>query len=178
MKRSIIGLSVLCLMAGMAQAEGMNLGLQIGQKGLSTDDWKAGTLDVSSQLLYGVHVDKDMGWPVLVAADLLMSGGSDGDLKGSTMELGVGVRKYFEMNKIKPYVGAGLAYISGKVEFNAFDDNAGAVGFFANGGALYPINEKLNVGLDLRFSSATADFSGTDVAVGGFTFGLVVMMGL
>ncbi|MFA7332287.1 MAG: outer membrane beta-barrel protein [Candidatus Delongbacteria bacterium] len=178
MKRSIIGLSVLCLMAGMAHAEGMNLGFQLGQKGLSTDDWEMGSLDISSQLLYGLHFDKDMGWPVNLAADLLMSSGSDGDLKGSTMEIGVGVRKFFEMEKIKPYVGAGLAFISGKVEINSFDDNAGALGFFANGGAQYPINEKFNVGLDLRYSSATADFSGTDVAVGGFTFSLVLGMGL
>ena len=177
MKRSIIGLSVLCLMAGMAQAEGMNLGFQIGQKGLDSDDWDK----IDSQLAVGLHFDKDMGWPVNLAADLLSTAGSDGDLEGGTMEIGVGVRKYFPMGeKVQLYGQVGLAFVSAsfKVDGTSIDESESGIGFALNGGALYPVTDMFKVGVDLRLSSATADFGGTDVATGGFTYGLVVMMGL
>lgn len=177
MKRFAIGLSVLCLATGLVWAGDRNLAFQIGQKGLDNDDW--GTID--SQLAFGLHYDMAMGWPVNLSGDVLMSSGSDGDLSGGTTELTVGVRKYFNADA-KPafYAGAGLSFVlaNSKIDGTTWDESANGIGFTANGGALYPINEKFNIGLDLRFTSANADFNGTDVASGGLTYSLVVGMGL
>jgi opacity protein-like surface antigen len=181
MKRSIIALSVLCLTAGLAQAAGMNYAFQIGQKGLDSDDWG----DIDSQLAVGLHFDMGLGTlPFNLAADVIASNGSDGDLEGGTMEIGLGVRKYFPMGeKVQLYAQGGLAFISANVKFDgpgsSFDESGSGIGFAVNGGAMYPVGEMFKVGLDLRFSGAKADLGGTDkAAVGGFTYSLVLGMGM
>ncbi|MDP2359988.1 MAG: outer membrane beta-barrel protein [bacterium] len=180
MKRSIIALSVLCLTAGLAKAAGMNYAFQIGQKGLDSDDWG----DIDSQLAVGLHFDMGLGTlPFNLAADVIATNGSDGDLEGGTMEIGLGLRKYFPMGeKIQLYAQGGLAFISATSKYDGpggdWDETESGIGFALNGGAMYPLGEMFKVGLDLRFSSATADFGGTDVATGGFTYSLVLGMGM
>ncbi len=102
-----------------------------------------------------------MGWPVNLAADLLSTAGSDGDLEGGTMEIGLGVRKYFPMGeKIQLYGQVGLPFISAnaKVDGTSFDESGSGIGFALNGGALNPVTDMFKVGVDLRLSSGNADF--------------------
>ncbi len=173
-----------------AGSDGMSIraAVFLGQKALD-DDWDFSgdgvpdDFDFSKQLEFGVETTWDPHkFPVAIAADLFYSMGSADDegieLSVSTMELGLGVRKFFAMDKITPYAGAGILYgsASSKLEsdFGDSDDSESAIGFWAGGGALYGINDKLSVGAAVRYSSYEPEFEDDDIASGGLHYGLTL----
>lgn len=97
-----------------------------------------------------------------------------------TTELNLGVRKFWtNKEKVHPYVGGGLAYIKADVKDIAklfaengipglkqtqideavlVDDDDSGIGFWANAGVLFRLNDKFSLGLDVRYSDADAEF--------------------
>ena len=171
-----------CLPLGQAALAG-DANLLYGQKSLGEDRFDVAGVDGQTQ--WGAMVNLEFDWPVMLAVDILSSsdentqqivtGIQDYDLafttEVETLELNVGARKLWDWI-VEPYVGAGIAYIQLDVkqtEFGSFmgnpfsdvvlDDDDGTLGFWLDAGFLYRLGGKLNVGLDIRYSDASADLT-------------------
>jgi hypothetical protein len=86
------------------------------------------------------------------------------DLEASTLEVYGGVHKAFfdPAAVMRPYLGAGVAWIIGDVEVNgAGSDEDDSIGFYAHGGLEARLGESFYVGADLRF------LLGTDIDLAG-----------
>ena len=133
---------------------------------------------------------------VIVTAGLLatpaQAGGKDTndndfnvDVDGSTLAIDGGVRWYFVKNRSwEPYVGGGVAYISGDLKTSGenndveFDDST--VGYWVNGGIKWVIGEHFNLGGDVRYEKAELDVEDdlnnpVDIEAGGL--GYAVLLG-
>jgi opacity protein-like surface antigen len=158
---------------GAAWAGG-NVNVMYGQKNLDDDDWEP----VEDQREYGIMFDfkANDNWPISIALDLLFSD-DDGDyygvdIEGETQEFNLGVRKYFPVTpQFKPYVGGGLAYISAEYSGSyagvGVSDDDSEVGFWLGGGAVFTFAERINIGVDLRYSQAEVTLYGVDGEAGG-----------
>jgi len=201
-KPALVFVLATALSSGLNWAGG-DANFLFGQKSLSEDLFDSAGVDGQSQ--FGVAVTLDFDWPVMLAIDLLMSSDDKTrDISTSfplqvatdvdTTELDVGVRKFWERNQLRPYVGGGLAYVqldAKQVESGSLgpgadfsdtivDDDDSAVGFWLGGGLLYQATPRFQVGLDLRMSDADADLSGSGASSGikldsgGFHYGILL----
>ena len=191
---------VVCLTTSSAMAGG-DANFLFGYKMLSEGDFD--DLGVDNQPELGVSVTLDFQWPVALAIDLLSSHDDTTQAiaptvmrrtEVDTLELNIGVRKFWEIKKWRPYVGGGLAMIQldakqttstnilgNIVEDTLIDDDDSGVGFWLSGGTLWTLPEGFNVGAELRYSDAEGDLTSE-----GFTskqsfdaggFHLAVMLG-
>lgn len=172
-----------------------NINIFLGQKTLDSSDWGA-----SSYLGYGLPLDEQgefgvlmdfagYNWPVSIAVDLLGSAREEdfysttwgpGTTTASTSELDVGVRKIFDIygTSLHPYVGGGLALITGRIEddyyyYGITDDEDTGLGIWLNGGIYWSFAEHFNLGVDLRVSDADVTLYGETVNAGGTHGGLM-----
>jgi len=191
---------VVCLTTSSAMAGG-DANFLFGYKMLSEGDFD--DLGVDNQPELGVSVTLDFQWPVALAIDLLSSHDDTTEATSptvmrrtrvDTLELNIGVRKFWEIKKWRPYVGGGLAMIQldakqttstnilgNIVKDTLIDDDDTGVGFWLSGGTLWTLPEGFNVGAELRYSDAEGDLTSE-----GFTskqsfdaggFHLAVMLG-
>ncbi len=191
---------VVCLTTSSAMAGG-DANFLFGYKMLSEGDFD--DLGVDNQPELGVSVTLDFQWPVALAIDLLSSHDDTTQAiaptvmrrtEVDTLELNIGVRKFWEIKKWRPYVGGGLAMIQldakqttstnilgNIVKDTLIDDDDTGVGFWLSGGTLWTLPEGFNVGAELRYSDAEGDLTSE-----GFTskqsfdaggFHLAVMLG-
>lgn len=171
---------VICLSTSSAMAGG-DANVIFGQKTLS--EGKFDDLGVDGQSEFGVTVTLDFEWPVALAIDLLSSNDDRTETiaaafpvtrrtKVDTLELDLGVRKFWEIKKWRPYVGGGLAMIQldtkqttstdilgNIVEDTLIDDDDFGVGFWLSGGTLWTLPNGFNVGAELRYSDADVDLT-------------------
>jgi hypothetical protein len=154
---------VLAVFNGAAWAGG-NVNFMYGHKSID-EVWEP----VEEQSEYGLMIDfKAENWPLSIALDLLFSDDSSDGFDGETRELSLGVRKYFSVNdRFKPYVGGGLVHIYTEYGYSGYSDDDAAVGIWLSGGVLYTIAERLNIGVDLRYSDAEVTMWDLDVEAGG-----------
>ena len=176
------------LMATPAKAGG-NINALIGQREM--DESFSDTEDIQEQDMLGLMMDWGAeGWPVNIALDIVDSSKDTNDnefnvnVDGSTLAIDGGVRWYFVKNRSwEPYVGGGVAYISGKVDTSGenndleFDDST--VGYWLNGGIKWVIGEHFNLGGDVRWEKAELDVEDdlgnpTNVEAGGLGYGLLL----
>lgn len=170
----------------------VNLDALLGQKQLDSDDWRP----IGDQLELGVAgtFGGEM-WPVQIAGDFYRSAGQDTirgydqfgdpvsvDVEGDTTELGFGVRKIFVADALRPHVGAGLAFVSASVRARADNgqsasDSDTAIGPWIAAGAMIRAGSNMNIGLLVRWSSATVDLNGYDGDAGGLHFGVTIGAG-
>lgn len=163
----------------------------LGQKELADDDLD--DLDVASATEYGVGVALDFDWPVMLTFDVLLAeddttysysyarGGSyEYEIEVETQELQLGVRyEFLKDGVVQPYIGGGVSYITLEGEitgsfaparggsFTILDDDDSDIGFFAGAGLLFRIREHFNLGVDVRWSDASAELDAS-----GFTRGI------
>jgi opacity protein-like surface antigen len=147
-------------------------------------------------------------WPVMLAVDILGSAADDTfsyyyydyaysygynedvDFHASTFELDLGARKTWEFanSNIRPYIGGGLAGISGHVSvdvdtpFGSASDSQSdtGLGYWVGGGIYWKLGQKLNLGFNARYSSADVEFDRFDtgkVDAGGTHVGLLLGWG-
>lgn len=112
------------LLGGSSAYASGNINVFSGSKSLKQSDWEP----VEDQGEIGVKVDfKPEGFPVNLAVDLFASSDEKDEydpflgnitLKGSTSELAFGARKIWENGNMHPFVGSGLALVSGEFEGN------------------------------------------------------------
>jgi opacity protein-like surface antigen len=190
MKRNGQLVLALALMVGLCASPALASGdanLLFGQKSLSGVYHEGSGVDGQSQM--GVAVSIDFQWPVMLAVDLLTSSKDNMVVVEAqnplqfwtdvqTTEVDVGVRKFWERDKLRPYIGGGLAYVeldALQIESGDFgvpgseysdvivDDSDSAVGFWVNAGLLYRVGRYINIGIDVRFSDADADLMPNNV---------------
>ena len=192
----------ICALSGAALAGGGDASLLLGQRALAEGEFEDARADSAPQ--FGVAVSLDFDWPVALALDLLASSDDKTvDLSGAfpyevatdvdTLELGVGIRKFFrEETRLRPYIGGGLSWIqldAKQVESGSFgpgtefettvidDDDAGA-GVWLDGGLHYRFGS-FHIGADVRWSDASADLTpegftdSVDLDSGGFQYSAV-----
>jgi opacity protein-like surface antigen len=160
-----------------------NLNLLLGQKLLSESDWKNGSsggVDLSEQGEVGILFDfRALNWPVNIAVDYLASEAEESsggiDFGGKTTEFALGVRKYFmEETKVSPFIGGGLANVSAEFSVNDVSVKENDLGLWLTGGLNFrPVN-RLNLGLAIRYTKATVEFSREDVEAGGVHAGAYI----
>jgi opacity protein-like surface antigen len=97
--------------------------------------------------------------------------------EGRTAELSVGARKGWELERFRPWVAAGGAWIAARVEASGAGesglDSDDTFGWWAGTGVNFPTAGSFQLGLQLRYSSADVNLGGVDGKAGGFA-GLVV----
>jgi hypothetical protein len=157
---------------------GGDINLYLGQRSASDDSLELAEVD--SPFQSGVWISLDFDWPVVLAIDFLSS--SDDDLVSissafplryntwvDTFELDLGVRKYWGQDRFLPYLGGGLAWVQMDVkqiqsgdfgvpgsEYSdlVLDDKDSGAGMWACGGFLFRATEKLNLGVDIRYTDS------------------------
>ncbi len=185
--------------AGAADWSG-NVNALVGLKMLDDSDWG----DFDNQTEVGVMADFGMdSWPLSLCANLLYSNDSTSDYHdhevgntyyytyyaedASTVELNLGVKKIWTpADRFNLYVAGGLAVIYGEMEItqadNLYDgtyrdtdreDDTGLGGWGAVG-CYVTFSSHVNVGVDLRYSSAKIDMYDDEIDAGGVHLGLLV----
>ncbi|HEY0719893.1 MAG TPA: hypothetical protein VGE50_01440 [Gammaproteobacteria bacterium] len=201
MKRLNWAFALLLLAFTVPAAAVTDINIFLGQKSLDSADWGAGSemgagVSLDEQGEFGILMNfAGYNWPVSIAVDLLGSSdevdyydtyyNSYGRVTASTSELDLGVRKVFGIygTSLHPYVGGGLALVTGTIEDQVFyvgsyDDSDSGTGLWLNGGIFWSIGH-FNIGLDARYSEADVtllSYYGNPVTVnaGGSHAGLIV----
>ncbi|HEX6851045.1 MAG TPA: hypothetical protein VF139_06525 [Candidatus Polarisedimenticolaceae bacterium] len=141
-----------------------NANLFLGRKVLDSGDWQS----VDRQDELGVLLSLGRAdWPVFIAVDLLAAtdeGDIDNDFRGPatldarTYEAAFGVRKIWAPGSTHPYVGAGIVWVTAKVDLTSFgetfDANDSALGPWVGGGVFWRLGRRINLGIDARWSAA------------------------
>lgn len=137
--------------------------LYLGQRSLDEDDYAP----VDKQATLGVEYARETAGSVIGWEVGLMASGDEDDVggfnvKGSTGELYGGIHKSFGTGTVRPYVGAGLAYIGSKVEVSGVgdDDDSSAAGY-AHAGVTFDLGPSFFLGLDARL------LFGSDLEIAG-----------
>lgn len=180
----------------------------LGRKSF-TNDWNLGPPTVDStarvgQPALGVELTWGrQGWPAMVALDVLHSYDDgiihvpqsfiiiegildtipayDLRLRASTLEIGLGVRRAWNILGLSPYLGAGGSWVRGNAVVEKSDPNTGqfgaplasarsresAFGFWAGGGIYRRIGPRFQIGLAGRYSRAI--LPKTNFILGGTT---------
>ena len=176
-----------------ASAVNGHVALAYAHKEADSDDWKP----ADSQTGWGALTATAWeGWPLHIAADVFETE-DEGDFEvpfvgpahreGSSREIALGIRKFWGGNRAIGYAGTGLAMIN--VE-SVYTDASGsrraeedAAGPWLGGGVLWRFGKRFEVGVDLRWSNASADLDygngvkDSAVEVGGFHAGLMFGLG-
>jgi hypothetical protein len=184
MRKTISGLlfgSLLLIAAGATPSfAGMDYQINffLGQKMLDDDDWEP----FEDQTEFGVTATfGGEDWPVLIALDVLASTDDENlysyEVDGSTSEFDVGIRKIWEKNKLRPFVGGGLAFVSGEIEVSGFSVDDDAVGAWVNGGIFWRLGRRFNIGFEARISRAEITILDFDGEAGGDHLGLILGFG-
>lgn len=185
--------ALFCAMTAPAMAVS-DINFFLGQKNLDSADWGANSylgnsLSLDQQGEFGVLMNfAGYNWPVSIAVDVLFSGHEAnacfssvgcGSTTGVTSELDLGVRKVFNIygTSLHPYVGGGLALVTGSIEDDYYyyydnDSDTGA-GVWLNGGIFWSIGH-FNIGLDARYSEADVTLLGETVNAGGSHGGIIM----
>jgi len=179
----ILAVALFMMPAAVADEFTGNVNFLIGQKMLKSSDWAP----LEDQFAFGAEMSWGMSeWPVYVATDVI--GSSDEmditgglTLEARTSEVDLGVRKFWDADRIHPYLGGGLAIIYADARLRVgglriSDDDTGA-GFWAGGGVTWRLGSRFNIGVSARYSNAGVTIAGVDADAGGFTAGLLLGWG-
>ena len=172
----------------MAQQGGWtgNINVFLGAKALDEDDWAP--VDEHSEI--GIELDfRPKSWPVNIAVDYLFSKSDKEsfidpsslivfDMEAETSELNIGIRKIWEQyTSVRPFIGGGLSFIRGEAEVSALgitvSESGNGAGIWIGGGVYWTLIDHLNLGLELKFSTADISIAGVDVDAGGGHFGFL-----
>ena len=152
-----------------------NLNVFLGSKSLDEDEWEP----TNEQDEFGIEVDfKKQSWPVSIAIDFLSASG-EGKLMGikfesETSEINMGVRKIWDKSShMRPFIGGGIAFITGEFSGLGLSDDDSATGFWIGGGVYWTLAEHFNIGLKVKSSSANVTLFGVEADAGGGHFGVL-----
>ncbi len=177
-----------------------NVNVVVGLKMLEDSDWG----DFDNQTEIGVMADfGDDSWPLSLCANLIYSSDSKSDYhdnevgnnyyytyyaeNASTVELNLGVKKIWTpTDRFNVYVAGGLAIIYGEMEITQADnldsgtywdtdteDDTG-LGGWAAVGCYVTFTRHINIGVDLRYSTAKIDMYDEEIDAGGVHVAMLV----
>lgn len=121
---------------------------------------------VEDQLTFGVQFSQEqpewvVGWEAGGMFSIDSEEEADIRVSAATAEGFVGARKTFGSGTVRPYLGAGISYISVAVDSDEFleSDHDGSFGLYAHGGVNFHISSRFSLGLDAR------GLFGTDIEI-------------
>lgn len=203
LRKSLIvaALFLVPIIPGLAQAAELsgNVNAFIGMKMLDDSDWG----DFDDQTEFGVMADLGANtWPIGLSANLIYSSDSTSDYHdneigdtyyytyyaedATTVELNLGVKKIWAVSgPFNIYVAGGLATIYGEMEITRANNLSGTyrdtdseddtgLGGWGAVGCYFTFANHVNVGMDLRYSSAEIDMYDDEIDAGGVHVGLLV----
>ncbi len=203
MKKPLLAVALLLALLAPALAQAAdwsaNVNGVLGIKMLDDSDWG----DFDNQFEMGVMADLTAdSWPVGLSANLFYSSDSTSDYHdneigdtyyytyyaedATTVELNLGLKKIWSVtHPFNIYMGGGLAIIYGEMEITRANNLAGTyrdtdseddigLGGWGAVGCYYTFANQINVGLDLRYSTAEIDMYDDEIDAGGFHAGLLV----
>lgn len=161
----------------------LNFNVLVGSKALGSSDWKP----VEQQSLRGFHFDgTPASWPLAITADLFDSKAekttsSNGiisstqriRLTGETSEYDLGVRGYLgDEERAAIFLGGGVGLVTATAHFRTpsgrkFTDTDTGQGLWADTGIMGRFFGNVNLGVDLRWSSAKMKIFGSQTNAGG-----------
>ena len=158
-----------------------NINAFMGLKTLDSNDWMP---EFQEQAEGGILFDiQKREWPVCIVVESMYSMGEDVvngiDIEVATTELFLGAGKTWSPNStIRPYVRAGINFASAEEKASSgyitLSANESGIGYALSGGVYWTISQHFNLGLGVRYSKATIDFSGIDIEAGGTHSGLIL----
>ena len=148
-----------------------NANLFLGGKFLDSNDWSP----AQDQFEVGLMLDaQPPQWPLGLAADLLFGFSSGAGADVEIHEYDLGIRKVFEgLPLVHPYLGGGVSIETAQISSGGLSVDDTGVGYWVGGGLMAHVLSFLNLGVDLRYSSASVKFSGFNIEAGGFHAGLI-----
>lgn len=172
-------MTLLCFFAAPAvhAAAGVDVNVNVlaGQKQMAeSDDWG----DVDGQTIYGLMADVNI--PVLptIALDIIQASESSGGVDIDVLEVDLGIRMYLDIVPvITPYGGLGVSWLQTEAEIESDGlgkNDSDGYGYWFDVGVVYRIAERINIGLDLRYSGADVDdvFEGQDTDMSGYMYSI------
>lgn len=148
-----------------------NANLFLGGKFLDSNDWSPAQDQLEAGLLLDVEPPQ---WPLGLAADFLFGFSSGAGVDVQINEYDLGLRKVFEIVPlVHPYVGGGVSIETAELSGGGASANDTGVGYWIGGGLMMHILAIINIGVDVRYSSADVNFSGFTANAGGFQAGLI-----
>lgn len=175
--------------AAQARYEG-DLNLFVGQKWLNHADWAPVDEQRQFGLLLAFGEERS---PVHFSLDAFVSKDDaelvdpfvDGPVRGSSAELGIGVRKVWRRGATRPFLGGGAGVVRVREDF---DGPSGPVaykdvgyGAWIEAGVMWRLAGHLNLGIEARCSRSNVDlgsgFVVRDVPAGGFHAGVLLGYG-
>jgi hypothetical protein len=169
-----------------------DVNLFVGQKQLD-EQWEP--LDRQNEFGIQSTVGAE-SWPVRIAVDLLTSTDEVEEkiavpepgtvkLEGTTLEFDIGVRRIWEINKIRPFIGAGPAWVHAKVNGPLLgegvdietDNGDSTLGVWVDAGVFFRLGDVINVGIGFRATRAEVNIGGVDIEGGGKHIGILLGAG-
>jgi opacity protein-like surface antigen len=157
----------------LAEAAGWsgNANLFLGGKFMDSNDWSPAQDQFEAGLLLDVEPPP---LPLSLAADFLFGFSSGAGVDVQVNEYDLGVRKIFEIIPlVHPYLGGGVSIETAELSAGSASIDETGVGYWVEGGVMTHLLTILNLGLDLRYSSADVNFSGVTLNSGGIHVGLI-----
>jgi len=157
----------------------MNINVIGGVRVLDDSDWDP----IDQQTEVGLDFDytgEEWPWGVGMCATAYYSWADEsvdgGDLKSTTMELQLGVRKtWHSLGMVRPYLGGGGSVLNVDLDFDAPGESGSkddtAFGFWLGGGMYVTFFDALNVGVDARWSKVDIEIESKDADAGGWHVG-------
>jgi hypothetical protein len=175
----MVALSVIAGSAGPSRAEmEYEVNFLLGAKALDESDWEP----LEEQAAFAVCTTfGKVDWPVMIALDLVGSADATEvagiDLEAGTTEFNAGIRKIWKKKNVRPFLGGGLSFLTGKFEVEGLSVDDDGVGAWIDGGVFWRLGRRFNIGIEARVSRGEITFGPFDVEAGGEQVGLILGFG-
>lgn len=157
-----------------------SVALFLGRKSMDGNDWRP----VQNQTELGVQTTwAQHSWPFAIAGDVFYSSDSghvsgplgSASVSATEIEVGLGARKVFVVQQLRPFVGVGLDIAHAEVSASPGSSGSDTgVGAWLGGGATVRVTPQLDLGAQLRWSSAKVTMNDNSGDAGGLHFGVIV----
>ncbi|MFN0242286.1 MAG: outer membrane beta-barrel protein [Planctomycetota bacterium] len=145
-----------------AADRGDRVAIYLGARALDDDDYEP----VEKQAMIGFEYSHEKPDDAVGFEFGLMGSGDEDDIggfdvKASTGELYVGMRKTFGQENVHPYVGGGLSIIAAEVDVSGSEDDDASPAVYAHAGVRFDASESFFLAVDARV------LVGSDLELGG-----------
>jgi len=160
-----------------------NVNIVLGQKSLNRNDWKP----VGHQFEVGFEGDyRQINWPVNIVVGFTQSRDTGTatihgkvDVTGSTMEYLIGIKKIWDNSQdIHPFISGGASMITAKFAVmhlgKTESDNDTVPGYWIGTGAYWTVSKTVNIGAEIKYSSARVTLFGERGDAGGAHYGVIM----
>jgi hypothetical protein len=121
----------------------------VGKRQLDHGDWEP----VDEQLAFGLdfaHVPDAIGWEIGLQGSRDSREESGLDIRGEMTEISAGLRVQAGDDVIRPYAGAGVAWLNAEIDADVVDDDDDSFAAYAHAGLTCDMGPSFYIGFDGR----------------------------